>query len=100
MVRVIPDVHDPSQWRTIPRTLQLGVKAVPRVPVRTATRRSDWDLCRTSPLSLVALYGRQAKADPDGIDRQIPRLRKLAAERGWAIAGEYVDDGMSAAKSS
>lgn len=48
----------------------------------------------------AALYARQSNADPDGIDRQIPRLRKLAAERGWAIAGEYVDDGMSASKSS
>jgi site-specific DNA recombinase len=47
----------------------------------------------------VALYARQSKADPDGIDRQLPRLRKEAEERGWAIVGEYVDDGLSASKS-
>lgn len=50
-------------------------------------------------LRRAALYARQSKADPDGIDRQLPRLRKLVADRGWLIAGEYVDDGMSASKS-
>ena len=48
---------------------------------------------------LAALYARQSKADPDGIDRQLPRLRKLAKNQGWTVVGEYVDDGMSASKS-
>lgn len=48
---------------------------------------------------LVALYARQSKADPDGIERQLPRIRKLAEERGWTVVDEYVDDGMSASKS-
>lgn len=54
----------------------------------------------SSPASRrAALYARQSKADPDGIDRQLPRLRNLARERGWTIVAEYVDDGFSAAKS-
>lgn len=52
-----------------------------------------------STLRRVALYARQSKADPDGIDRQLPRLRRLVADRGWAVVDEYVDDGMSASKS-
>lgn len=32
----------------------------------------------TSEPRKVALYARQSKADPDGIDRQLPRIRELA----------------------
>ncbi|ALG30876.1 hypothetical protein AOZ07_11545 [Glutamicibacter halophytocola] len=53
----------------------------------------------TSEPRRAALYARQSKADPDGIDRQLPRIRKLANERGWVIVDEYVDDGLSASKS-
>lgn len=53
----------------------------------------------TSEPRKVVLYARQSKADPDGIDRQLPRIRKLANDRGWTIVDEYVDDGFSASKS-
>lgn len=53
----------------------------------------------TSEPRKAALYARQSKADPDGIDRQLPRIRKLANDRGWTIVDEYVDDGFSASKS-
>lgn len=52
----------------------------------------------TSPRR-AALYARQSKDDPDGIDRQIPRTRELAARRGWRVVGEYTDDGVSASRS-
>lgn len=53
----------------------------------------------TSQPRRAALYARQSKADPDGIKRQLPRLQKLADQRGWVIVDKYVDDGMSASKS-
>lgn len=53
----------------------------------------------TSEPRKAALYARQSKADPDGIDRQLPRIRKLAEDRGWTIVDEYVDNGFSASKS-
>lgn len=53
----------------------------------------------TSEPRRAALYARQSKADSDGIDRQLPRIRKLAEDRGWIIVDEYIDDGLSASKS-
>lgn len=46
----------------------------------------------------VALYARQSKSDRDGIDRQLPRLRAMAEQRGWTVFDEYVDDGLSATR--
>lgn len=53
----------------------------------------------TSEPRRAALYARQSKADPVGIDRQLPRIRELATDNGWLVVDEYVDDGMSASKS-
>jgi site-specific DNA recombinase len=46
----------------------------------------------------AALYLRQSKADDQGIERQLARTRSLAELRGWTVAGEYVDDDISASK--
>jgi len=46
----------------------------------------------------AALYARQSKSDPDGIDRQIPRVTALAQARGWQIVDRYTDDDVSASK--
>lgn len=46
------------------------------------------------------LYARISKLDTKTpkVDIQLQTLRKLAAKRGLEVAGEYVDDGLSAAK--
>lgn len=46
----------------------------------------------------AALYVRQSKEDPDGIDRQLPRVTQLAKAREWEIVDTYRDDGESASK--
>ncbi|MFJ2355117.1 recombinase family protein [Frigoribacterium sp. NPDC087798] len=48
--------------------------------------------------SRAALYLRQSKGDEQGIDRQLERTRSLAELRGWTVAGEYVDNDVSASK--
>ena len=49
--------------------------------------------------SRVAVYAR-ISSDPDGqsagVERQLTDCRKLAAELGWTIAEEYIDNDMSA----
>ena len=48
----------------------------------------------------AALYGRVStaeQAEKYGLDSQLRALRQLVAERGWQVAGEYVDDGYSGA---
>lgn len=47
---------------------------------------------------LVALYGRQSKDDPDGIERQIKRGTALVRQRGWRLVDTYLDDDVSATK--
>lgn len=51
-----------------------------------------------STTRLVALYARQSKGDPDGIDRQLPRTAALAEMRGWTVVDRYADDDVSASK--
>lgn len=46
----------------------------------------------------AALYARQSKNDPDGIERQLPRVRKLAEIRGWIVVDVYPDDKLTASK--
>lgn len=46
----------------------------------------------------VAVFTRQSKGDPDGIERQLPRARKLAEFRGWTVVHTHADDGPSASK--
>ena len=45
----------------------------------------------------VALYARVSTADQRP-DLQLDALRQLASQRGWTIAGEYVDQGVSGAR--
>ncbi|MGK4065188.1 recombinase family protein [Rothia sp. HC945] len=51
------------------------------------------------PPRRASLYARQSKAGPDGIHRQLPRRRRHVEDEGCVIICEYVDDGLSAAKS-
>lgn len=47
----------------------------------------------------VALYARQSKADPMGIDRQLSAMRVLVRSRGWEAVESFVDDDVSASAS-
>lgn len=51
------------------------------------------------PVVAAAIYAR-ISSDPTGkalgVERQLEDCRKLAADRGWAIAAEYVDNDISA----
>lgn len=47
----------------------------------------------------IALYARVSTADQDA-DLQLVELRRYAAARGWVIAAEFVDRGVSGAASS
>src|SRR6266851_9288769 len=44
-----------------------------------------------------ALYARVSTAD-QSTDAQLVALREYAERRGWAVAGEYVDEGVSGSK--
>ena len=57
----------------------------------------------TATLSIlrVALYGRVSTLDKgQDVNLQLNELREHSARRGWNIAGEYVDNGVSGAKES
>jgi DNA invertase Pin-like site-specific DNA recombinase len=45
----------------------------------------------------VALYARTSTPDQD-VGLQLDELRQAAAERGWSVIGEYVDEGVSGSK--
>jgi DNA invertase Pin-like site-specific DNA recombinase len=47
----------------------------------------------------IAVYARVSTTDQDA-DLQLVELRRYAAARGWVIAGEFVDRGVSGAASS
>ena len=49
-------------------------------------------------MNSTAIYVRQSVYLPEGIDRQLIRSRALAAQRGWTVAGEYLDNDTSASK--
>jgi site-specific DNA recombinase len=44
----------------------------------------------------AAVYLRESKADDDGIERHREDCRRIATTRGWEIAAEYVDNGITA----
>lgn len=49
----------------------------------------------------IALYGRVSTLDKgQDVNLQLNELREYSARRGWTIAGEYVDNGISGAKES
>ena len=50
--------------------------------------------------SCVALYARVSTLNGQNPEMQLAELREYAIRRGWTIAGEYVDMGISGAKES
>jgi DNA invertase Pin-like site-specific DNA recombinase len=50
--------------------------------------------------SRAALYARVSTLTGQNPDVQLSELREYASRRGWAIAGEYVDRGVSGSKES
>jgi site-specific DNA recombinase len=51
-------------------------------------------------MTRAAIYARISSDRDDerlGVDRQVTDCRKLCRERGWGVAGEYVDNSISAA---
>lgn len=55
----------------------------------------------TPSILRVALYGRVSTLDKgQDVNLQLNELREHSARRGWSIAGEYVDNGVSGAKES
>ena len=50
-------------------------------------------------MTRVALYARVSTAKQE-TDNQVEELRRYALARGWEVAGEYVDRGISGAKAS
>jgi DNA invertase Pin-like site-specific DNA recombinase len=48
----------------------------------------------------VALYARVSTLTNQNPEMQLSELREYAARRGWTIAGEYVDQGISGSKES
>ncbi|GAA2668240.1 hypothetical protein GCM10010400_31380 [Streptomyces aculeolatus] len=45
------------------------------------------------PLTLAFVYDRHATLAAAALDERITRCRRYAVERGWVIAGEWVDRG-------
>lgn len=54
----------------------------------------------TSSDTRVALYARVSTLSGQDPEMQLRELREYASRRGWTIAGEYVDRGISGAKDS
>ena len=48
----------------------------------------------------VALYARVSTLNGQHPEMQLTELREYASRRGWAVAGEYVDEGVSGSKDS
>jgi DNA invertase Pin-like site-specific DNA recombinase len=48
----------------------------------------------------VALYARVSTLNGQHPEMQLSELREYASRRGWEVAGEYVDEGVSGAKES
>lgn len=53
----------------------------------------------TPPAPRVAIYARVSTTD-QSTAMQVEELRQVAAQRGWAVVGEYSDDGVSGASQS
>jgi len=45
----------------------------------------------------VALYAR-VSTDGQSVNAQLAELREVAGRRGWQVAGEFIDKGISGAK--
>lgn len=52
------------------------------------------------PILTAAIYARVSTANGQNPEMQIRELREYCQRRGWRIAGEYVDAGISGAKDS
>ena len=52
-----------------------------------------------APTTRAALYARVSTKEQD-VQLQVEELQRLAAQRGWHIAGEYIDAGVSGAKAT
>lgn len=48
----------------------------------------------------VALYGRVSTLNGQNPETQLIELREYASRRGWEVAGEYIDAGVSGSKDS
>ena len=48
----------------------------------------------------VALYARVSTLNGQNPEVQLAELREYSSRRGWTVAGEYVDEGVSGAKES
>lgn len=68
-----------------------------RVPARIGVIRYRWVMPAIATRR-VALYARQSKEDPEGIERQRPRTAALAKVRGWTVVDRYEDDDVTASK--
>ena len=53
-----------------------------------------------STLSRIAIYARVSTLNGQNPEMQLAEIREYAARRGWEIAGEYVDLGVSGSKES
>src|SRR5258706_11060927 len=51
-----------------------------------------------SPTKRAALYARVSTSNGQNPEMQLAELREYYSRRGWHIAGEYVDTGISGAK--
>jgi DNA invertase Pin-like site-specific DNA recombinase len=54
----------------------------------------------TRPITRVGLYARVSTLSGQNPEMQLSELREYASHRGWAVASEYVDRGISGAKES
>lgn len=53
-----------------------------------------------APVSRIAIYARVSTLNGQNPELQLSEIREYAARRGWTIAGEYVDIGVSGSKES
>jgi DNA invertase Pin-like site-specific DNA recombinase len=53
-----------------------------------------------SAIQRVALYARVSTLNGQHPEMQLSELREFAARRGWSVAAEYVDEGVSGSKES
>lgn len=62
--------------------------------------RTTTSLEESTPIARVALYARVSTLNNQDPEMQLGELREYAARRGWHIADEYVDQGVSGCKES
>src|SRR3954452_25046632 len=54
----------------------------------------------TRPITRVALYARVSTLNNQDPEMQLTELREYAGRRGWSVAEEYVDQGISGCRES